>query len=123
MTENFSLLARLKSFRAAGHGFIILLRDEHNARVHLVVTLLVIIGAIALDATRHDWIVLMFAIALVWLAEALNTAVENLADRVTLQRDPLIAKAKDVACFAVLVASLFAATAGLLVFIPLLRAL
>ena len=61
---------------------------------------------------------LLLLIALVWVAEALNTAVEYLCDKVTTEHDPLIGKAKDVAAAGVLIASIIAAMGGLLLFLP-----
>ena len=52
------------------------------------------------------------------MAEALNTAVEFLADEVTLERRERIGQAKDVAAFGVLVAAVGAAAVGVLVFAP-----
>jgi diacylglycerol kinase (ATP) len=54
----------------------------------------------------------------VWIAEGLNTAVEYLADAVTLERHPLIGKAKDVAAGAVLLSAAGATVVGLVVFSP-----
>ena len=67
---------------------------------------------------RSDWCWLVVAISMVWCAEAFNTAVERLADRVTMERDPLIKQAKDLAAGAVLCAALGAAVIGLLVLGP-----
>lgn len=119
MAEAFSLAARLKSFKAAGQGLHVLVREEHNARVHLVATVLVVLLAVVLGAAKDDWLVLIVVISLVWITEALNTAIENLADKISPETDPLIGKAKDVACLAVTIASLCALVCGLLVFIPL----
>ncbi len=121
MSESFSVMARVRSFKAAGQGLRVLLKEEHNARVHLVATVLVIAAGLALEAGRDDWIVLVLVITLVWVCEAINTAIENLSDKVSPEQDPLIAKAKDVACLAVVLASLCALICGALVFIPLLR--
>ena len=51
-------------------------------------------------------------------AEALNTALEALADRVAPDQHPLVAKAKDVAAGGVLLAAVAAAVMGLLVLGP-----
>lgn len=59
-------------------------------------------------------------IGLVWFAEAVNTAVERLADAVTLEHHPLIGTAKDVASAAVLIVSITALVAGLIVYGPYL---
>jgi diacylglycerol kinase (ATP) len=60
--------------------------------------------------------------ALVWLGEALNTAVELLADAVSPTPHPLIGRAKDVAAGGVLLAAGAAVVIGLMVFIPYLTA-
>ncbi len=122
LKQKFTLSARIKSMSAAASGIKIMLREEHNARIHLIATIVVVLAAIVLKAGRIDWLVLTLVISLVWITEALNTAVENLADKVSPQHDVLIGKAKDVACLAVVFASGCAIVCGLLVFIPLMMA-
>ncbi len=63
----------------------------------------------------------MAAIAGVWLAEAFNTAIERLADVVSLERDARLGIVKDVAAAGVLVGALSAAIIGLLIFYPHVR--
>ena len=58
--------------------------------------------------------------ALVWLAEGMNTALEHMCDAAVPEQHPLIGKAKDVAAASVLVTAGFAAAIGLLVFLPYL---
>lgn len=57
-----------------------------------------------------------FSIAGVWVAEALNTAIEFLADAAVPQRHPLVGKAKDVAAGGVLIAAVNAVVVGVVVF-------
>jgi diacylglycerol kinase len=71
-----------------------------------------------LQINRLDWCLIALATASVWAAEAFNTAVERLADRVTTERDPLIKQAKDLAAGAVLLACAGAVAVGLLVLGP-----
>jgi diacylglycerol kinase len=56
--------------------------------------------------------------ALVWVAEAFNTALEFLADEISLEHRDRIGRAKDLGSAAVLVAALAAAVIGALVFVP-----
>jgi len=49
------------------------------------------------------------------MAEAFNTALESLADASVPEQHPLVARAKDSAAAAVLLAAIAAATIGLLV--------
>lgn len=116
--EGFSWAARGRSFRHAFRGLAVLLATQHNAWIHAGVTLLVIGLAAALGVSRLEWAVLVLAIALVWSAEGLNTAVEWLCDVVSPEQHPLVGRAKDVAAASVLLAAAGAAVAGLLVFVP-----
>ena len=116
--ESFSLAARLRSFEHAARGIRETLISQHNARIHLVMTALVCALGWALGVSRLEWCALIFAIAAVWVAELLNTAVEWLADAVSLERHPLVGRAKDAAAGAVLVAAVGASLVGLLVLGP-----
>ena len=65
-----------------------------------------------------EWCAVILAIALVWTAEALNTALERLTDLVSPQHHPLAGQAKDIAAGAVLIAAIGAFCVGLVVFLP-----
>lgn len=114
----FSLRARGRSFVFALAGGRVLLRGQHNAWIHAAATLLVLVLGLACRVSRQDWALLALAIGLVWAMEALNTAIELLADEVSLEQRARIGRAKDVAAFAVLAAALAAVAIGLLVFWP-----
>ena len=119
----FSVAARIESFRPAFSGITSLLRSEHNAWIHLVATVLAIVLGLAFGIRRDEWLAIVLAIALVWTAEAVNTAIEALCDVVSPGHDPRIKKAKDVAAGAVLFSAFGALGVGLLVFVPRLLAL
>jgi diacylglycerol kinase (ATP) len=108
---------RLVSFADAGRGVRALLA-EANARVQLAAALAVVALGLWLDVGRRDWALLVLASGVVLAAEAMNTALEALADRVAPDPHPLVAKAKDLAAGAVLIVSLAAAALGLLVLGP-----
>ena len=114
----FSLRARGRSFVFALAGGRVLLRGQHNAWIHAAATLLVLVLGLACRVSRQDWALLALAIGLVWAMEALNTAIELLADEVSLEQRQRLGRAKDVAAFAVLVSALAAVAVGLLVFWP-----
>jgi diacylglycerol kinase (ATP) len=114
------LAARFRSFGFALSGLAFMLRTQGNARLHLVATVAVAgLGAwLGLDA--GDWLWLVAAVALVWIAEALNTAIEHLCDVVSPERNGDVRRAKDVAAGAVFLAAIAAAAIGALVFWPYL---
>jgi diacylglycerol kinase (ATP) len=116
----FSLGERIDSFRYAFRGGVALVRGEHNARIHLVATLVVVACGALGRVSAGDWALLAVAIGGVWVAEAFNTALEHLADEVSLEERPGIGRAKDVAAFGVLVSAAVAVVIGVVVFDPCL---
>jgi len=99
-----------------------LLVTQHNAWIHAVATATVFTLAVWLGLGRLEWVALLLAVAMVWVAEAFNTAIEQLCDRVSPEYDPLIREAKDVAAGGVLIAAAVAALIGFFVFGPPLLA-
>lgn len=120
MATRFSLQDRVKSFSYALKGVATLFAEQHNARLHglAMVAVLLLAGVVGLEA--WEWAVLVLTIAVVIAAEALNTAVEYLADACNPEYHPLIAKAKDVAAAAVLLLAVAAAIIALIIFCPYL---
>lgn len=116
----FSVHSRLKSFTFAIAGLRHLVRVEHNARVHLAATIGVVGLSVALHISLADWRWIVLAIALVWITEALNTAIEALCDLVSPGYNAAIKVAKDVSAAAVLVASFAAFLIGVMTFAPYL---
>lgn len=116
--EPFSFSKRLRSFQFAFQGIVTLLRDEHNSRVHVCVMAAVIIVGILLGVSPSEWCIVIICFGMVLAAEAMNTAVEAIADLVMPERHPLIKKAKDIAAAGVLFTAIAAAAAGLIIFIP-----
>jgi diacylglycerol kinase (ATP) len=114
----FSLEARIRSFRYALRGLRSLLTSQHNAWIHAAVTLGVCGVATLLEISRLEWCFIVLAIATVWTAEALNTALELLCDAAVPELHTLVGRAKDVAAGAVLVSAIGAAIVGGLVLGP-----
>jgi len=114
----FSVAARLKSFGYAFAGFAFMLRTQHNAWLHLLATIGVVALGLALRVNADDWRWLIAAIALVWLAETINTAFEHLCDVVQPQFHASVQRSKDIAAAAVLVCAIAAAILGAITFAP-----
>jgi diacylglycerol kinase (ATP) len=95
-----------------------MLKSQHNAWIHAVASAIVLIlgGLFCLTPSQWCWIVL--AIMAVWTAEALNTALELLADVASPEFHPLVEKAKDVAAGAVLISAIGSVVIGLLILGP-----
>jgi diacylglycerol kinase (ATP) len=117
------LRRRVASFGHAVRGVGSALRSEVHLRLHAAATVVVLGLGLYFDLARLEWALVALAVASVWAAELMNTAVEALTDLASPDYHPLAGKAKDVAAGAVLLAALGALAVGLLVFGPRLWAL
>ena len=114
----------LVSLRHGFNGIRYAVSSERNIKIQLAAFALVMAAGFGLDIPKLEMLAILGMSALVLSLELTNTAVEQLADRVSPEQDAQIRIVKDVVAGAVLVASLFAAVIGLLVFLPpLLRLL
>lgn len=94
----------------------IMISTQRNARIHLMITIIVFGFGFYLGFTTLEWCLIVFAAGTVWTAEAFNTAVEFLVDVASPEFHPLAGKAKDVAAAAVLISAICSAIIGALVF-------
>ncbi|MEE2663957.1 MAG: diacylglycerol kinase family protein [Myxococcota bacterium] len=116
--SGFRLADRVRSFGPALRGIRAMLRDEHNARIHAVATGVVVVLGLGFGLERGEWLAIVVATALVWVAEAFNSAVEALGDVLSSEAHPLVGRAKDVAAGGVLLAAIGALVVAALVFGP-----
>lgn len=65
--------------------------------------------------TAAEWGIELLCCALVLALEGINTALEQLCDRITVERDPAIGRVKDCAAGAVLLASAVSALIWLVI--------
>jgi len=108
------MLPFLRSFRFAGRGLLLCLR-ERNFRFHITLAAYMYGFLLLHDwflLARWEWAILLFATVLVLAAEAFNTAIEAVVDLASPGRHPLAARAKDIAAAAVLICSLGAVAVG-----------
>lgn len=109
---------RLKSFRYAFQGIAGLFRTQPNARIHLASAALSLALGWAFSLSPPEWCLLALAIAMVFAAEAFNTALERLTDLVSPEYNPLAGQAKDAAAAGVLFCAMGAAAIGMILFLP-----
>jgi len=108
----------LMSFTNAVRGISYLFKSQKNARIELVITIFIPAGGILFKISNSEWAIILLCIALVLSFEAMNTAIEILADEVHPGIHPQIGKVKDVAAGAVLITSIVAAIIGFIIFAP-----
>ncbi|WP_449046310.1 diacylglycerol kinase [Parapedobacter sp.] len=105
-------------FTDAFNGIVASYRSERNLRIHIALALVAIILGCWFGLSRAEWCWIALCIAMVVVAELVNTAIEAWIDLVSPQEHPLAKKAKDAAAGAVLVAAAFAAVVGGIIFFP-----
>lgn len=109
-----------KSFFYAGRGIFFGLA-ERNMKIHLLMTVIVVLAGIYFSLKQAEWLVILLLFALVMSAELNNTAIEELANKI---RDELklnyqaTTRARDTAAGAVFLNAMIAAIIGLMIFLP-----
>ena len=92
--------------------------EERNAWILLAGTVLAVAAGFGFSIERWEWCALVAAMAILWMAEVMNSALERLTDLVSPGHHPLAGKAKDLAAAAVMLALVAAVSTGLIVFGP-----
>jgi diacylglycerol kinase len=110
--------SRLQSFKNALIGWWHVIKTQQNAWIHAVATVIVIFTAFWLELILRDWAVLIVTIAMVWMAEFLNTALEIVVDLASPDLHPLARAGKDVGAASVLIAAVSAVIIGVLILGP-----
>lgn len=111
--------SRWKSFAHAFNGIGILIKEERNAKIHVVSALLVLLLGYFLTLSPMEWIIITTMIGLVFATEAMNAAIENLADFACKKEiNPLIKKVKDLGAASVLFVAIAAFAAACIIFVP-----
>lgn len=109
---------RALSFQYAFNGMRILFREEHNAWIHLAILAFVAVAGFYFNISNAEWMWIAIVSGFVLAMEAMNTAIETLANYVMPERHRLIKASKDLGAAAVLISAITAATVGIIVFLP-----
>jgi diacylglycerol kinase len=117
------MLRFYKSFKYALNGFILLVKTERNFQIIVGCMMVTLLVGFSLDyfhqhLTRFEWAVLWLAMGLVFVSEALNTALEKTLDTLHPEHHVGVGKAKDMAAGATLVASTIALIVGAYILLP-----
>ena len=116
--ETFSIIKRAKSFTHAFRGVSILFKSTHNAWIHIIAFVIVVLLGKIFHITRIEWALVLLASGFVFSAEAFNTAIEIDIDLTSPEYHPYARDTKDVAAGAVLIAAITAVLVGICVFAP-----
>ena len=108
----------INSFKYAFEGIFISFKKERNMKIHIIMAILVVILGMFFEITKIEWIICIFAIAIVIASELFNTAIETIVDMITTEKNEKAKIAKDVSAGAVLINAIGAAIIGITIFTP-----
>lgn len=100
------------------NGYIYAYTNEQSLTIHAILTILVLLSGFYFNISKMQWAILVVVMAMVIIAELLNTAIEATVDLITKEYNELAKVAKDCASAAVFTASILAAGLYLYVFLP-----
>lgn len=101
-------------------GLVAAWKGEHAFRQELLIALPCMLIALLLPLSVLEKLALISALVLVLIVELINSAIEAVVDRISLERHPLSKNAKDFGSAAVLLALLLAAATWALIVLRLL---
>lgn len=104
------------SFNHAIDGIIYTVRTQRNMRIHMIITLFILMACLLFDVSKEEFLILAITITMVIGAELFNTAIEATVDMTTNYYHPLAKIAKNVAAGAVLLTAINAVCVGYIIF-------
>lgn len=112
------LINRIKSVGYAFKGMLILIKTEASIKIQVVIAIIITIAGFYFDISKTEWMVQITSIGLVMSIEAINTAIEYIADFVHPEHHKKIGLIKDVAAGAVFIASIIAVIIAGIIYMP-----
>jgi len=116
--DNSFFSGRLKSLVYAAKGAYKLITTEHSIMIQFSIAILITIAGFYFKISKVEWLIQILAIGLVLSVEALNTAIEKIADFIHPDYNKSIGFIKDIAAGAVFFAALAALIIGAIIYIP-----
>lgn len=106
----------IKSFSYALNGLRTVFKEENNFRLEVIAGIIVVFSMFYFDFSFFENVILVIVMILVLGAEIINTAIEDLCNKIEPNQDPIIGKVKDTMSAFVLLTSIGAFIIGVLVF-------
>lgn len=106
------------SFKHAFDGFVYAIKTQPNFRFHLLASIIVVLLGIYFSISPTEWLILVFTVNMVLIAEMINTSIEAMVDLITLERRADAKIAKDVSAATVLISATLSVIVALIIFLP-----
>lgn len=108
----------VSSFKFGFEGIATAAARERNMKIHLSISVIVILAGIVFSISKYEWIAIVLSIGGMISLEMMNTAIERTVDMYTDEFHPLAKQAKDIAAGAVLVFAIASVVIGVMIFLP-----
>lgn len=118
MPKESFLVNRIKSVGFAFKGALLLIRTEASIKIQVFIAIVMTAAGFYYEISNTEWILQIFAIAMVLGIEGMNTAVEKISDYIQPEFDVKIGFIKDISAGAVMLVSIASAIIGLIIYIP-----
>ena len=109
---------RFKSFGYALKGIYLFFSTQVHPKIHLLAIVVISILGYFLGLTATEWCLIIICMAIVLLAEGINSALEDLVDLVSPDYHPIAGRVKDIAAGAVLLAVILCGIVWGIIFLP-----
>lgn len=106
------------SFKHAFDGLLLSLKTQPNYQIHLSLSLLALIGAVLLQISYYETLLIIVLIFIGLTIETINTSLENTNNAIDKNIREDIRVAKDAAAGAMLIYALGAFTIACIIFVP-----
>lgn len=106
------------SFRHAWEGLIWAMVTQPNFRVHIVISIIVIVAGLTFKVLPQEWLVLLLCITIGICLELVNTAIEAATDLITTEHRHYAKIAKDTSAAAMLTFAVGASLIAFVIFVP-----
>ena len=110
----------IRSFANAWRGLRLGFRMERSFRLQIAAALFIIASAVVLPFATWERVALLFVTMVVLVLELVNSSMERLVDLAKPRLEAYAGDIKDLMAAAVLLASLFAAAIGVIIYWPYL---
>lgn len=112
------LRGRIRSLKFAFKGLWILVTSEDSIKAQLFIALIATILGFVFNISPLEWGIQFLAVGLVLVAEAANSAVEEIADFIHPEFHEKIGKIKDIAAGAPTFAALISLIITSIIYVP-----
>lgn len=109
--------SRKNAFKFAFSGIHVFFSETH-ARLHLSISIVVVLLSFFLQLQLIEWCVVLLSIGTVFSAEAFNSAIERIVNKISPEHNIEAGFIKDISAGAVLLLCIFVAVVGFIIFIP-----